>query len=787
METRLISLRAWAAGVAAAVLGLACAAAPAAAMDSPGALSPLLAKLAKPSVRALPPSRQAEVLGVAEEGPGSLIRRDGGVLVQIRFDRGALAARDDLSEAGAEVIRVSHRYQATTAAVPPGDLREVASTPGVAAVSPVRAPLVFAPANCEGGGSVVSEGVGQLRVAKQLPSFPLEGAREKFSVKGTGTTVGILSDSFDAATEAADRSGPVATTEEIDETTADLPGPNVPAECTNQKTPVKVLTDLGPGGGADEGRAMAQIVHDVAPGASLAFTSAFLGEFAFAESIEELAKPLVEGGEVGAQVIVDDVGYFEEPFFQDGPVATAIENVTSKGVTYLSAAGNDNLIDGEGNNFASWEAPAFRDSGGCPPAVSSIPEMNGTHCMDFNPGPAVDRTFGIKVKPLATLNVDLQWAEPWEGVGTDIDAVLLDANGQPVADSVDNNPANGRPFEYLEWTNESSSEATVQLVLNRFSGTNPLLKFILAQNGSGVSGTEYPRSGGGDTVGPTVFGHAGAAGAIAVGAIRYNATSSPERYSSRGPVTHYFAPFKGPVPAEPIGPQVVSKPDITATDCGSTTFFASLREGAWRFCGTSAAAPHAAGVVALMRQAQPPATTEQLRTALLGTAAPIGGNDPCGVGAGLVEAVGAVEAIKGEAVPVTPQPCIPPNPSGEVFVAPGFWGNEEPPETPVTPSVTPQPTPSPSPAPPATRFVRRPPRVVWTRSAAVRLTLRFGADQAGVTFLCSFDGESFHRCAAKLSRRLRVGRHVVRVKARSAEGIVDPSPAVFRFRIKRLP
>ena len=88
--------------------------------------------------------------------------------------------------------------------------------------------------------------------------------------------------------------------------------------------------------------------------------------------------------------------------------------------------------------------------------------------------------------------------------------------------------------------------------------------------------------------------------------------------------------------------------------------------------------------------------------------------------------------------------------------------------------------------PPTTRFVKRPTSVVWTRAQTVRLTFRFGSDQAGVTYLCSFDGEAFHRCAAKLTRRLRVGRHVVRVKARSAEDLVDPSPAVFRFRIKRL-
>ena len=108
---------------------------------------------------------------------------------------------------------------------------------------------------------------------------------------------------------------------------------------------------------------MAQIVHDLAPGASLAFATAFSGELAFAANIRALAA-------AGAEVIVDDVAYFEEPFFQDGPVAVAVDEVTAAGVSYFSAAGNDNLIDGEGHDIASWEAPAFRDSGGCPAAIA---------------------------------------------------------------------------------------------------------------------------------------------------------------------------------------------------------------------------------------------------------------------------------------------------------------------------------------------------------------------------------------------------------------------------------
>jgi Subtilase family len=760
-------------------LALACLLAPSAGAALPGPkdhgrLSPELRLLADPAVRAKPPAEQAEALGVAPSGPGSLVREGGRVLVEVSFERGAASRLDELRRAGAGIVASSRRYQAVTAAVAPAGLREIAQVPAVAAVAPVRAPILRAPTVCE-GGSVISEGVTQLNVLE---------AREEFSVDGAGVTVGVLSDSFDAATEAAS-GGPVAAKAPKDEETRDLPGPK--NDCAGQSEPVDVVEEIGAGEEAfDEGRAMLQIVHDVAPQASLAFASAFNGELSFAQNVEELAKST--GGGADADVIVDDVIYFEEPFFQNGPIANAVEEVTAAGVTYLSAAGNDNLFDGEGNEIASWEAPAFRDSGACPAAIAAIAELKGTHCLDFDPGAAVDRTYGIRVEPGETLSVDLQWAEPWRGVGTDLDALLLDAKGQLLAGAAAANLQTQEPVEILQWTNPSGAEATVQLAINRFSGAAPRLKFVFLQNGGGVSGVEYPRSGGGDVVGPSIFGHAAAPGAIAVGAVRFNTTLAPEPYSSRGPATLYFGPVSGTKPAAALpAPEVLSKPEVAATDCGATTFFASKSSGVWRFCGTSAAAPHAAGVVALMKQAEPTATPAEMRAALAGTGAPVGAFGSCAVGGGLVEAVGAIEAVRGEITATAPEPCTPPNASGPVFHAPGNWGTEG--SAPPLPVPGPQPAAQP-PAPPTpapqTTFVKRPAKVVPTRSRTARLVFRFGSDQAPVTFLCRVDRGAFRPCAARIARRFGVGSHAIRVKAVNGAGLADPTPALFRFRVKPL-
>src|SRR5690349_6966811 len=128
----------------------------------------------------------------------------------------------------------------------------------------------------DGGGSeagaintcatgVVSEGNTQLKAG---------AARTQFDVDGGGVKVGVMSDSYDtnagASTHAA---GDVAT--------GDLPGPGNPCGRTN---PVQVLDDSFAGTRIDEGRAMLQIVHDIAPGSPLAFATASISQTSFADN-----------------------------------------------------------------------------------------------------------------------------------------------------------------------------------------------------------------------------------------------------------------------------------------------------------------------------------------------------------------------------------------------------------------------------------------------------------------------------------------------------------------------
>ncbi len=770
-----------------AALGLAFALTPgsaqAAARPGEGDLSPRLAELAKPSVRSAPPARQAEKLSLAPEGPGSLLREGNRVLVEVRFDRGATAAIDDLRATGAKIVNVSHRYQTVTVAAKPAELKSLPGVPGTENVSPVLAPILAA-SECP-AGVAVSQGDTQLHAGE---------ARTSAEVEGSGVTVGILSDSFDKATEAADDSGPIETHEAEDVESGDLPGSANPCGETSN---VSVLDDPD-SQGEDEGRAMAQIVHDLAPGASLAFASAFTSETAFADNIELLAKPVGEGG-AGANVIADDVTYPTEPFFQEGVVANAVRKVTEAGVSYFSSAANNNLR-ASGEDISSWEAPQYRNAGSCPAAIVAYSAqlekagetgLHPTHCMDFSPGASVDRTFRVTVFPGSTLRLDLQWAEPWEGVTTDLDAFLLGPKGELVARSIEDNiHSSEHPFEFVGWKNNTGAPANVRLVVNRFSGGSPRLKFALLQNGSGVTSTEYETSQGSDIVGPTIFGHNGAEDATSVAAINQTATESPEPYSSRGPVTHYFKPVNGVSAAEPLKPAaILSKPDLTATDCNVTTFFAEF-VGTWRFCGTSAAAPHAAGVAALMLQKEPLATPQQIRTAMQEGATSIGAFGPCAVGEGLVEAVGAIAKLLSPGSG-SPAVCTPPEPGpivneGEpeeqstVEEGGGTTTVEMPP-----PEVTPPPPPPPNPLP-QTFLRKRPAKLLETTLGNATAVFVFRSNESGVTFLCRVDQGPWRTCPAHFVRRYRVGKHVVRVVARDSAGNSDPTAVVYHFRVKRI-
>jgi hypothetical protein len=763
----------------------------AAASGAEGSLTPELEQLSTPALAEASPEAQAEAIGLPIEGPGSLSREGERVVVEAHFEGGALQQLEALEAAGAKILVASREYQTVALSVEPADLEVVAEVPGVEIVAAARRPMVFATegaattsagppsALCE-GGSVISRGVEQLNV---------RAAREAFDVDGAGVTVGVISNSFNSAS-----GGTVRSHAAEDEETNDLPGPL--SSCDGQEVPVNVIAEApkpAPGETLDdEGRAMLQVVHDVAPEAELAFATAYGSELEFARNIERLAEPVASGG-AGAKVIVDDVTYFEEPFFQEGPVANAIRRVTNEdGVTYLTAAGNNNLVEAStGHEIASWERREFVDTP-CPSVLSSLVREGASSCLNFSPtGP--DSTFGMTVEGSASLVVDLQWAEPWYEVEADLNAYLLSKTTSQVlaSETIRNagSPAFREPIALLTWTNPSTTNAAeVELVIDRCIhncnpgaslSAKPRVKLAILENGSGVSKTEYPESvpSAGIVVGPTIFGHAGSPAAITLAAVRYSESSTapkePEPYSSRGPVVHYFDPVRnGSIPAGRLATrEVIAKPDLTATDCAATTFFGEeLKNGAYRFCGTSEAAPHAAGVAALMKARDQLAGPRETRGAMEGSATAFTRITSClAVGAGLLNADAAMTALStaGGSSPVAGEGCevnLPPEGGSEEHGASGTE-EESVEETPVTPTPTP---PGPTRAPAPVVSVTKGPATVDNEP---RPTFEFSASRQ-VTFVCQIDGAAPQSCSSPYvaPTALVDGQHGFAVVGTDSEG-----------------
>ncbi len=432
-----------------------------------------------------------------------------------------------------------------------------------------------------------------------------DDARANFTVNGAGVTVGVLSDSYNT--------GGFVVSAAADVANGDLPGVGNPNGFT---TPVNVLDDSF-AGGSDEGRGMLQIVHDVAPGAALSFHTAFTGQAAFAQGIIDLAA-------AGADVIVDDVFYFAEPFFQDGIIAQAVDTVAAAGVSYFSSAGN--------------QARQSYESG----FVSSGVSGNGfVNLHDFNPGGGTDAFQQITIPAGGTLTLFFQWDEPFGASTSDVDIYLLDADNVSanVLASGENGNVGGDPFEFISYTAGESPE-TVHLAIDLFSGPAPgLMKYIYLE--SSVTINQFA------TNSAASFGHSQAVGATAVGAAFYLQT--PE-FGQTPPLLESFSSAGGnSILFDTAGTRLAmaeirNKPEITAPDGAETSFFGQFIDfagetpGLPNFFGTSAAAPHAAGGAALLLQAKPSLSPTEIRTAFTSTAINIG---PAGFdfesGAGLID------------------------------------------------------------------------------------------------------------------------------------------------------
>jgi hypothetical protein len=390
-------------------------------------------------------------------------------------------------------------------------------------------------------------------------------ARSTYGVNGAGVKIGIISDSFNFLAGMA--AGVAA---------GDLPGVGNP---NGFVTPINILNDDLAAGSTDEGRALAEIIHDVAPGAELLFHSAFNNAnpspgATIAAAINNLAA-------AGADVIIDDVIQLTMPAYQDGAAALAAKAAAAAGIPYFSAAGNNS-----NNAYEKVFTP-----------------IGINHNFDSDASELQNQDlFRIGSVPNGGLvRAVLWWDDPYPSLGSgavtsDFDFGLFDItdinNPVLVSSSIQDQIAGADAFEFVAHANTSGSTSQYAVIVQHFDGV-VTKQFKIQVFGSTISDDD-------DTNSPTTWGQNSAEGAVAVAAHSVFNLGAAEPFTSHGPTTILYDEDGNPLTV----PEIRDAPQITGPDGGNTSFLGTdVLADADSFpnlFGTSGSVAHVAAVAALV-------------------------------------------------------------------------------------------------------------------------------------------------------------------------------------------
>lgn len=350
------------------------------------------------------------------------------------------------------------------------------------------------------------------------------------------------------------------------------------------------------GQSAMEGTAILEIVHDVAPGAQL-FFAAISTEIDFVNAVkwlrDEAGGPNSRRGTPGGvDIMVNNFAFFDNgPFDGSSAASRAATEAVGKGVAFFTSAGNAALRHYQGR---------FSDPDG-----NTFHNFSGT-----------DEALRITVGGGQTVTVTLSWSDPREGSGNDYNLRAFDAQGNPLTVGVfgGRDPQTGTqpPAEVLTIMNTSFITAkTVDVMIDNVGNRASPRELSLFVFGAPVPIDHNVPSG-------SVLSPGDAPEVIAVGAVNQATPDTIEPFSSQGPTADGR-----------LTPRLVAPDGVSTTISGPHNFF-----------GTSAAAPHAAAVAALLLNHNPRLSPDQLVRVLEVTAADLGAPGPDTIfGFGLVDAL----------------------------------------------------------------------------------------------------------------------------------------------------
>ena len=359
-----------------------------------------------------------------------------------------------------------------------------------------------------------------------------------------------------------------------------LRGTELPATVT-VKNFVDGESDAQVDGGGPHGSACAEIVHDIAPDASL-----YLVKIGTDIDLQEAVDWVKTQG---VNIISTSLGWYNlTPGDGTGFFANLVQSARTAGIFWTTAASND--------REAHWGG-AFSD-----PDSTGYHNFNGTQEVNYF-GPGNGNAYLIPAG--YPIQVFLRW-DDWTAVNQDYDLYIVRWDGsawQIVAsgEDVQNGGAGQTPTEYAGVLS-SGSDAPYGFVIWRYSSTRNVNLEVFAPKVARLDEIVTARS---------LANLADSPAAMTVAALDVNAPYPQESYSSEGPTN-------GPGGAAAGG---AIKPDIAGFANVST---ASYPNPAAKFNGTSSATPHVAGAAALVKGAYPAYTPAQIRSYLEGTAVDMG-------------------------------------------------------------------------------------------------------------------------------------------------------------------
>ncbi len=464
--------------------------------------------------------------------------------------------------------------------------------------------------------------------------------RSQYGVNGSGRKIGIISDSIDMSSYVG---GP-DTTHAMGSAFAMTGTP--PQSAGVLPATVQVVYQSNPsdtalGGNTDEGEAMMENCYSLAPGAGFYFGAANDTDTEMATAISKLST-------AGCNVICDDIGFPDEPMFQDGPIAQACETFIGAGGVYCSAAGND------------------ADAGTFMPFVDVVPgandvQSNGTpnpnDIHNWGIGGATPGFLPLVIQGDDALSVTLEWNQPYQsyglGAGSQADFDLYITSGTSfnnvIGHSSDTQGTLGHPsgdaVENAFYVNPSPNPTTVYLAIDHVRGITTSLLRLEYHTEFGLSSPFYST-----VLGKaTLFGHPAAIDVLGVAAVPVTSPSTPETFTAKGGwgangLPFYFDTTGNALPGAPV---LRNKPDVAAPDGNSTA-----APNFTPFFGTSDATPQVAAAVAVAWSARPSLTNTQLINGFRGTAVDITAA-PSVAGPDDRTGFGLIDAYTAAGVPIT--------------------------------------------------------------------------------------------------------------------------------------